>query len=44
MSREELYLRHILDAIEAIRRYVEAGEEAFRDDAMRQDAVSGAWR
>lgn len=39
MSRDELYLRHILDAIEAIRGYVEAGEQAFRRDVMRQDAV-----
>lgn len=39
MSRDELYLRHILDAIDVIRGYVAAGEEAFRDDVMRQDAV-----
>lgn len=39
MSRDELYLRHILDAIDAIGGYVEVGEAAFRDDVMRQDAV-----
>lgn len=39
MSRDELYLQHILDAIEVVRGYVEVGEEAFRGDVMRQDAI-----
>lgn len=39
MSRDELYLRHLLDAIGVIRGYVEVGEEDFRQDVMRQDAV-----
>lgn len=39
MSRDELYLRHILDAVEIIRTYAEAGEAAFHSDQMRQDAI-----
>ena len=39
MSRDELYLRHILDAIRIIEQYITAGREAFMGDPMRQDAV-----
>ena len=39
MSRDEVYLRHILDAIRSIESYVSAGRSAFFDDPMRQDAV-----
>lgn len=39
MSRDELYLRHILDAIEIIRSYAEAGEASFHSNQMRQDAI-----
>ncbi len=39
MSRDELYLRHILDAIRTIEQYIAAGREAFMGDPMRQDAV-----
>ena len=39
MSDDEAYLRHILEAIEIIRQYADAGEEAFRKDRMRQDAI-----
>jgi uncharacterized protein with HEPN domain len=39
VSRDELYLRHILEAIDAIRSYSEGGVEAFRSDPMRQDAI-----
>jgi len=34
-----VYLRHILDAIGRIETYAAAGEEAFRADPMRQDAI-----
>lgn len=39
MSRDEVYLHHILDAIQSIESYVSAGRSAFVDDQMRQDAV-----
>ena len=39
MSRDELYLRHILDAIQKIERYVEVGHEDFIAESLRQDAV-----
>lgn len=39
MSREELYLRHILDAIQSIESYVAPGRDAFMGEPMRQDAV-----
>jgi len=47
VSRDELYLRHILDAIEKIERYTEVGEERFltethwHDAAIRQLAIIG---
>ena len=34
-----LPLRHILDAIERIEDYAEAGQAAFQEDPMRQDAI-----
>lgn len=37
--RDEEYLRSILDAIDAIQRYAEPGEDAFRSERMRQDAI-----
>ncbi|MCH7666488.1 MAG: DUF86 domain-containing protein [Acidobacteria bacterium] len=39
MSRDEVYLRHILDAIQSIEQYVAEGRDAFMGDPMRQDAV-----
>jgi uncharacterized protein with HEPN domain len=39
VTRDEVYLRHILEAIARIERYVAAGREAFFADSMRQDAV-----
>ena len=39
MSRDEVYLRHILDAIRRIERYIADGRDPFFDDSMRQDAV-----
>ena len=39
MSSDEAYLRHILDAIRRVERYVSAGREAFLADPMPQDAV-----
>jgi uncharacterized protein with HEPN domain len=37
--RDEEYLRSILDAIDAIQSYAATGEEAFRRERMRRDAV-----
>ena len=39
MSRDEVYLRHVLDAILSIESYVAEGRDVFFDDSMRQDAV-----
>jgi uncharacterized protein with HEPN domain len=39
VTRDEVYLRHILEAIARIERYVSAGREAFFTDPMPQDAV-----
>ena len=39
MSRDDVYLRHILDAILSVQEYVTAGRDAFLSDSMRQDAV-----
>ena len=39
MSRDEVYLRHILDAIRRIETYIVDGRDLFFDDSMRQDAV-----
>lgn len=39
MSRSEAYLRHILDAIEKIERYVKVGHHEFMETSHWQDAV-----
>jgi uncharacterized protein with HEPN domain len=39
VSRDELYLRHILDAITRVEQYVASGRDAFDAETMRQDAV-----
>lgn len=39
MSRDEVYLRHILDAIHRIIAYTENGKDAFLNNTMMQDAV-----
>lgn len=39
MSRDEVYLRHILDAIRCIESYIEVGRDEFFASSMRQDAV-----
>ncbi len=39
MSRDEVYLRHVLDAIGKIESYVSSGRDAFFASAMSQDAV-----
>lgn len=39
MSDDPIYLRHILDAIAWIERYVSCGSEKFFEDHMIQDAV-----
>lgn len=39
MSREKLYLVHILESIELIEEYTLEGEEAFYEDRKTQDAV-----
>jgi uncharacterized protein with HEPN domain len=39
MSRDQLYLRHILDAIEKVTSYTAVGKEAFMDQSYWQDAV-----
>jgi uncharacterized protein with HEPN domain len=38
-SRDDLYLRHVLDAIGKIDRYVEIGYETFMAESHWQDAV-----
>lgn len=39
MKSDRPYLGHILDSIEAIERYVDAGRERFLGERMIQDAV-----
>lgn len=39
MKDQRLYLGHIREAIADIRTYAAAGQEAFRSDRMRQDAI-----
>ena len=39
MTDDRAYLQHIRDAIDRIRCYVEAGEQAFLSDSKTQDAV-----
>lgn len=39
MTRDAVNLRHILDAITKIERYVEVGHEQFLSDSLRQDAA-----
>jgi hypothetical protein len=44
VNRDELYLRHILDAIAVIDVYAEAGEEAFRSEVSGRTPCCGGWR
>ena len=39
MSGDDVYLRHILDAIERIESYISQGRTSFLSDPMPQDAV-----
>jgi uncharacterized protein with HEPN domain len=39
VSRDTLYLRHILDAIQKIERYAEVGHDEFIAESLRHDAV-----
>ena len=39
MNRDDLYLRHVLDAIGKIERYVEVGYDEFMAASQWQDAV-----
>jgi len=39
VSREDPYLRHILDAIQKIERYAEVGHDELIAESMRHDAV-----
>jgi uncharacterized protein with HEPN domain len=39
MKDDQLYLRHILEAIERIQSYTAAGRDLFRSDLKTQDAV-----
>jgi uncharacterized protein with HEPN domain len=39
VSRDDLYLRHILDAIQKIERYSEGGHDELIAESMRHDAV-----
>ncbi len=39
MSRDELYLTHILESLERISEYTEQGRESFMADRMAQDAT-----
>jgi len=39
VTDDHAYLQHIRDAIDRIRGYVEAGEQAFLSDSKTQDAV-----
>jgi len=38
-ERDQLFLEHIVQAIEAIQRYTKVGAEAFHADALIQDGV-----
>jgi len=38
-SRDDLYLRHVLDAIGKIERYVAVGYDEFMEESHWQDAV-----
>lgn len=40
MSRDQVYLRHILGAIEKIERYTTPGKDVFLAESMQQDAVA----
>jgi hypothetical protein len=39
MSKDAVYLRHVLDSIERIERYTSEGQDAFMADERTQDAV-----
>ncbi len=39
MKDDELYLRHILEAVERVLEYTSSGRESFRSDLKTQDAV-----
>src|SRR5678815_2426345 len=39
MTDDRLYLQHIIDSVERVRRYTAAGHAAFLADDMQQDAV-----
>jgi uncharacterized protein with HEPN domain len=39
VSRDEVYLRHVLDAIRSIEGYIEGGRDDFFASSMQQDAV-----
>lgn len=39
MKSDEVYLRHILDAVEKIERFTLGGQKAFETDDRTQDAV-----
>jgi uncharacterized protein with HEPN domain len=39
MKRDEVYLKHILDAIGKIREYVSVGRDSFMSNTYWQDAV-----
>jgi uncharacterized protein with HEPN domain len=39
VSRDTLYLRHILDAMEKIERYAQVGHDEFVAESLRHDAV-----
>jgi uncharacterized protein with HEPN domain len=39
VSRDELYLRHILDAIQKIERYAAVGHDEFVAESLRHDAA-----
>ncbi len=42
MTRDEVYLRHILDAIERIESYAGRGKEAFLSDTLVRDQEPGS--
>lgn len=39
MNRDNLYLRHVLDAVRKIERYVQVGHDEFMAESHWQDAV-----
>lgn len=39
MKNDTVYLSHIIDAIEDIRKYTDPGKDAFYENKMMQDAV-----